>query len=68
MFFLLFQDSPRNLQCFWFENKLITDKSGAGKLGSKVNRLRGTPAIFNTQVIDLNSAGIAKANLFIPFS
>lgn len=30
----------------------FTDKSGVGKLGSKVNRLRGTPTIFNTQVID----------------
>jgi hypothetical protein len=30
----------------------FTDKSGIGKLGSKVNRLRGTPTIFNTQVLD----------------
>ena len=31
----------------------FTDKNaGSGKLGSKVNRLRGTPTIFNTQVID----------------
>jgi hypothetical protein len=30
----------------------FTDKSGAGKIGSKINRLRGTPTIFNTQVID----------------
>jgi hypothetical protein len=30
----------------------FTDKSGVGKLSSKVNRLRGSPTIFNTQVID----------------
>jgi hypothetical protein len=30
----------------------FTDKSGVGKLGSKVNRLRGTPTVFNTQVLD----------------
>jgi hypothetical protein len=30
----------------------FTDKRGVGKLGSKVNRLRGTPTIFNTQVLD----------------
>jgi hypothetical protein len=30
----------------------FTDKSGPGKLGSKINRLRGTPTIFNTQVLD----------------
>src|SRR5919199_1665119 len=30
----------------------FTDKSGVGKLGAKVNRLRGTPTIFNTQVLD----------------
>jgi hypothetical protein len=30
----------------------FTDKSGLGKFGSKVNRLRGTPTIFTTQVLD----------------
>ena len=31
----------------------FTDKNGgSGKLGSKINRLRGGPTIFNTQVID----------------
>jgi hypothetical protein len=43
---MISQDSPDD-QLYEF-----TDKSGVGKLGSKVNRLRGTPTIFNTQVID----------------
>ena len=30
----------------------FTDKSGIGRLGAKVNRLRGTPTIFNSQVLD----------------
>lgn len=30
----------------------FTDKQASGKLGSSKNRLRGTPAIFTTQVID----------------
>jgi len=30
----------------------FSDKSNTGKIGSKINRLRGTPTIFNTQVID----------------
>jgi hypothetical protein len=42
---LISQDSDDQLYEF-------TDKSGVGKLGSKINRLRGTPTIFNTQVID----------------
>jgi hypothetical protein len=42
---MISQDSDDQLYEF-------TDKSGLGKLGSKVNRLRGTPTIFNTQVID----------------
>jgi hypothetical protein len=42
---MISQDSDDQLYEF-------TDKSGAGKIGSKVNRLRGTPTIFNTQVID----------------
>jgi hypothetical protein len=39
---MISQDSDDQLYEF-------TDKSGVGKLGSKVNRLRGTPTIFNTQ-------------------
>ena len=42
---MISQDSDDQLYEF-------TDKSGTGKIGSKVNRLRGTPTIFNTQVID----------------
>jgi hypothetical protein len=30
----------------------FSDKSSTGKIGSKINRLRGTPTVFNTQVID----------------
>jgi hypothetical protein len=42
---MISQDSEDQLYEF-------TDKSGMGKLGSKTNRLRGTPTIFTTQVID----------------
>ena len=42
---MISQDSDDQLYEF-------TDKSDTGKIGSKVNRLRGTPTIFNTQVID----------------
>jgi hypothetical protein len=42
---MISQDSSDQLYEF-------TDKSGGGKMGSKINRLRGTPTVFNTQVID----------------
>lgn len=43
---MMSQDTTRD-QIYQF-----TDKQGLGKLGATKNRLRGTPALFTTQVID----------------
>jgi hypothetical protein len=43
---MISQDTTRD-QIYQF-----TDKLGSGKLGATKNRLRGTPALFTTQVID----------------
>lgn len=43
---IISQDTPRD-QVYQF-----TDKKGSGKLGATKNRLRGTPCMFTSQVID----------------
>ena len=46
LFTLISQDIPRDQKYFF------ADKSAFGRIGSKFNRLRGSPAIFTTRVLD----------------
>ena len=46
LFTLISQDIPRDQKYFF------ADKSAFGRIGSKFNRLRGSPAVFTTRVLD----------------